>query len=419
MINFLTLLLSLLFSGIHSSRVHRFSIEKTDKLKAALRSGEPWAIGCLGLQKDQDANTNSMLDQLSNALDSGKKFKDLPDKVQVGSVNCKGKLPSGKSLKSKYKLSSQKGIPTFFFVGNGRQPKQLKVTDFTSKDKKDKTKLMLAPTTMARYVTKAAKPTVVELTTDVQLKQNCLKDKSGAIVLLLGRQNGRSKKLSKSHLRLLTGVMRKNRSLRVCTVDLAKHVLHLPKEISTKVLRDDEEGKEVLNSIEASPPQVLLLNWGPTFKDTKKNQKAEEKQRAKELKKKEEEEMNEAEQMKLGPKKKFGMYRHLNERSKQWESKDHNSKVSMSMCRHLMHDQMDRNEGRRVFEEHRVTLKQLTSLKTPESKFTHHQALFRVQGRYYTWETAGEFFLSFFSLFFFFFFLSPPLGFTLFLLPWW
>ena len=198
MISFLTLILSLLLSGIHSSRVHRFSIEKTDKLKAALRSGDPWAIGCLGLQKDQDANTNSMLDQLSNALDSGKKFKDLPDKVKVGSVNCKGKLPSGKSLKSKYKLSSQKGIPTFFFVGNGRQPKQLKVTDFTSKDKKDKTKLMLAPTTMARYVTKAAKPTVVELTTDVQLKQNCLKDKSGAIVLLLGRQNGRSKKLSKS-----------------------------------------------------------------------------------------------------------------------------------------------------------------------------------------------------------------------------
>ena len=97
------------------------------------------------------------------------------------------------------------------------------------------------------------------------------------------------------------------------------------------------------------------------------------------------------------------MYRHLNERSKQWESKDHNSKVSMSMCRHLMHDQMDRNEGRRVFEEHRVTLKQLTSLKTPESKFTHHQALFRVQGRYYTWETAGEFF--FLSAFPFFSFL--------------
>ena len=370
------LFLSVLFIAMtQSTRVQLLSTEakKIEKLKLALKSGHPWLIGCLGV-KDQDSNVNSMLEGLTNELDQNTKFKDLPDKVNVGKVNCKSKLPSGKSIKSKYKLTHQKNIPTFFFVGNGRQPVQLKINDFTKKDKKDKTKLMLEPKVLARYATLAAVPTVHQIKTDVALKHNCLKHKRGSVLLLLGKNGGRSKKLTKSQKRVLTIAMRKNRGTKFCSVDLSKHELHLPPAIATKVIRDDSKSD---NHIEARPPQMLFFGWGPNS-TAKIRKRSEEKEN--ELKKKHE----------TKPKK-FGQFRHLNERSKQWDSKTKNSKVSMSMCRHLMHDQMERNEGRRIFEEHRISLKHLTKLKTPESKFTHKNALFRIQGRYYTWETAAPF----------------------------
>ena len=376
MLALLLLLTVLRFTSTQSTRVQLLSTDDTTKLKTALRSGDPWLIGCLGLQKDQETNVNSMLEQLTNELDTNKKFKDLPDKLKVGKVNCKTKLPSGKSLKAKYKLSSQKNIPTFFFVGNGRLPVQLKINDFTKKDKKDKTKLMLEPKVMARYATVAAVPTVHAIKTDVALKHNCLKNKQGSILLLLGRNGGRTKKLTKSQTRILTAAMRKHRGTKFCSIDLAKYELDLPKAIAAQVIRDDSAEEDHL---EARPPQMLFVGWGPnstTMKRTRQKQMAQE----------EEQDIQEEQEPKT-----FGSFRHLNERSKQWESKPKNSKVSMSMCRHLIHDQMERNEARRIFEEHRVSLKHLTKLKTPESKFSHNNALYRIQGRYYTWETAAPF----------------------------
>jgi hypothetical protein len=384
----LNLLLQLLLLPVVSSTRVRdlsygWSYDRVDttKLKAALRSGEPWVIGCLGLDKEQESNVNNMLSQLTNELDSNKKFKNLPDKLKVGTVDCKLKLPSGKSLKSKYKLNSQKGIPTFFFVANGRAPKQLKVTDFTKKDKKDKAKLMLDTKIMAKFATKAAIPYVQEIKTDVALKHNCLKHKNGSILLLLGKHGGRSKKISKSQTRVLRTMMREHRSLRICSVDLSKHEVRLPKSIAAKVIRDDSQMED--NGVEARPPQMLFLGWGPNRTALKLTEAA----------KNEDNSKDDTETPKI-----YGKFRHLNEDSKQWESKEKNSKVGMSLCRHLMHNLMDRNAARRTFEKHRVNLKHLTSSKKPESKFTHANALFRIQGRYYTWETAAPF-LSTMALF--------------------
>ena len=375
-------LFTILFLPIfHATRVndlsHGWTYDRTDtsKLKQALRSGDPWIIGCLGLDKEQESNINTMLSQLTNELDSNKKYKNLPDKINVGTVDCKQKLPSGKSLKTKFKLNKQKGIPTFFFVGNGRSPKQLKIADFTKKDKKDKTKLMLESKILAKYVSKAAIPSVQEISTDVALKHNCLKHKEGSVLLLLGRHGGRSKKLTKSQTRVVTMLMREHRAVRFCSIDLTKNVLKLPIKIEKQIIRDDSQLEN--NNVEAKPPQVLLLGWGPNSTTVQIN-----------LKKKQNNNKEEAEEIE---KKNFGKFRHLNERSKQWESKEKNSKVSMSLCRHLMHDKMDRNEARRIFEDNKVALKTLHSLKKPESKFTNDKALFRIQGRYYTWETAAPF----------------------------
>ena len=87
----------------------------------------------------------------------------------------------------------------------------------------------------------------------------------------------------------------------------------------------------------------------------------------------------------------IGSFRHLNERSKRWDAKKNSSPVSMSLCRHLIHDQMSRKEARRIFEERKVNLSQVTSGKRPESLFSHKDALYRINGRYYTWHTAAPF----------------------------
>ena len=109
--------------------------------------------------------------------------------------------------------------------------------------------------------------------------------------------------------------MRKNRATKFCAVDLSKHELHLPPSIASKVLRDDGKSD---NHIEARPPQMLFFGWGPNSTAIKKRKMNEEKKKNNELNEKDE----------IKPKK-FGHFRHLNEDSKQWDSKQRNSKVSM------------------------------------------------------------------------------------------
>ncbi len=348
-----------------------------DPLRAALRGGDPWLLGCLGQTgPSQDATVTSVLEQVATAL-SSKKYRDALDKPKVGHVNCKDKLPSGKSLKSRFKLRFTKNIPTFFFVGNGRDPKQLKVEEFTTKDKKDKTKLLLAPKVLARHVSKASVPKVQAIDSDAAFKRQVLQHKQGSVLLLLGENGGRKgTKLTKAQHRVMTTMMRDHRALRFFSVDLGKWEVRLPATVRHRVL--SASSSEIrTGGVEAKAPQVLFVDYGPN-----QTKAAEEKVQAG---------IGNGTQGDSPPAPVMGMYRHLNERSKRWEAKKNSSPVSMSLCRHLLHDQMSRKEARVVFQEHKVELAQITSGKRPEALFSHPHALYRINGRYYTWETAAPF----------------------------
>ena len=374
----------------HAVRVQALSVDSIDKLRRVLRSGEPWLIGCHGAGKDVDATVTQTLDQTANTLGQ-KKYRKAPDAVQVGYVDCKAKLKSGKSLKSKFKLKFTKGIPTFFFVGNGREPRQLKVEEFTTKDKKDKTKLLLAPSVMARHVARSAVPKVRLIDSDTKLRNLCLKQKGGAMLLLLGRNGGPKKaKLSKSQERIVTTLMRENRALRVCAVNLGKNAIQLPKKHTQRLLpravgeggeEDDVDAR--FGSVEVKPPRVLFVTYGPDNAITTTTTTTDEDSG-------DDDDIN-GDDSDNGTPRVYGSFRHLNARSKQWDAKTNSSPVSMSLCRHLIHDQMDRSEARRVFEENKVELSALSGSKRPESIFSKADALYRINGRYYTWETAAPF----------------------------
>ena len=116
-------------------------------------------------------------------------------------------------------------------------------------------------------------------------------------------------------------------------------------------------------SIEAKPPKVLFIDYGPNQTVDNNSSSA-----------------GGAANSSSENKPVMGMFRHLNERSKQWETKEKASPVSMSLCRHLFHDQMSRKDARRVFHKHKVELSQITSGKRPEAIFTHENALYRING---------------------------------------
>jgi hypothetical protein len=349
-----------------------------EPLRAALLGGDPWLLGCLGQTgPSQDATVTTVLEQVATAL-SGKKYKGARDKPKVGYVNCKDKLPSGKSLKARFKLRFSKNIPTFFFVGNGRDPKQLKVEEFTTKDKKDKTKLMLAPKVLARYASKASAPKVYAIDSDAAFKRQVLQRKEGSVLLLLGENGGRKgTKLTKAQQRVVTTIMRDHRALRFFSVDLGKWEVRLPATVRHRVL-SAASLETAAGGVEAKPPQVLFVDYGPNQTKGANNDV--------------ERDSASGNGTEGGtPEPVMGMYRHLNERSKRWEAKQNSSPVSMSMCRHLLHDQMSRKEARRVFQKHKVELAQVASGKRPEALFSHAHALYRINGRYYTWDTAAPF----------------------------
>jgi hypothetical protein len=55
--------------------------------------------------------------------------------IKTGVIDCGAKLPSGGTLKSKFKLDKDKGFPVLFAVANGLSPRQLKKNDLKTSDR--------------------------------------------------------------------------------------------------------------------------------------------------------------------------------------------------------------------------------------------------------------------------------------------
>lgn len=347
-------------------RVEALSVEKIHRLRAALKGGEPWLIGCL----DKKGAEPPILAGLVGAL-QGKKYADSPDKYRVGHVNCRKRLPSGKSLKAKYGLKVQKGIPTLFFVANGRQPVQVGFKHFTKPDKKDKTKVHLAPKVLAEYVKKHAVPKVEIVASDTLFQKFCLKQKNGSVVVvqaapLRTRKSQKKNLLSRAQTRVMTELMRQHRTLHICGINSRKWQLQFP---GPEPRIEPPPDASLSGAQEITPPQIIFLGWG-------KNTSAPDEANAGTTKV-----VN-------------GKFRHLNDDSKTWDAKSAPAKVAMSLCRPHVHSGMKRGEARKIFEKHRVDLARVQASKRPEAIFASPRALYRINGRYYTWKSAAPFFAT-------------------------
>ncbi|KAF0697675.1 Aste57867_11646 [Aphanomyces stellatus] len=121
------------------------------------RSGEPWIVLC----SKEDSVLPEVFDKASKRLSS---------KINVGVVDCNGRLPSGKTVYNKF-LIRDDIVPTVFTVANGEKPKQLFLN------------YLQKPKALASQALVQVKKTLHEVQNTKQLEDKCL-GKSTSCVLI-------------------------------------------------------------------------------------------------------------------------------------------------------------------------------------------------------------------------------------------
>ncbi|POM57936.1 Hypothetical protein PHPALM_37488 [Phytophthora palmivora] len=146
-----------------TSQAHMFRLEVTDSamMDRVFRSGEPWVVLC----SRPDDVLPEVFDKVSPRL-AGKSF--------VGVLDCKQKLPSGKSVLKRYGIKSSI-TPTVFTVANGEKPKQVFLNYLQSAQ------------ALAKHVTTRTKKTMQQVQNSAQLEARCL-SRSNCVLFMRGQR---------------------------------------------------------------------------------------------------------------------------------------------------------------------------------------------------------------------------------------
>lgn len=144
-----------------TSEDHIYRIEVTNEplLSQVFQSGEPWVVLC--------AKPDHIMPELFSEAP-----KRLAGKSYMGVMDCTQKLPSGKSVLTRFGIKTSIS-PTIFTVSNGEKPQQIFLNYLQS------TKAF------AKRVVEQTKKSVVEVLKSSQLESKCL-HKSECVLLLRG-----------------------------------------------------------------------------------------------------------------------------------------------------------------------------------------------------------------------------------------
>ncbi|OWZ21325.1 hypothetical protein PHMEG_0004132 [Phytophthora megakarya] len=151
------------FLQFSTSQTHMFRLEVSDSamMERVFRSGEPWVVLCSG----PDDVLPEVFDKVTPRL-AGKSF--------VGVLDCKQKLPSGKSVLKRYGIKSSI-TPTVFTVANGEKPKQVFLNYLQSSQ------------ALAKHVKARTKKTMQQVQNSAQLEARCL-SRATCVLFLRGQR---------------------------------------------------------------------------------------------------------------------------------------------------------------------------------------------------------------------------------------
>jgi hypothetical protein len=322
----------------NADKVLQLSTSKIDELQDALFGGKVWVISCK--KKGED-----LTGFLTEAAKLFSKDVRCDGECFVATLDCTGKLPSGRSVLKRFDIRPQKGIPTLILTLNGKKPVRLKPTHFTQKmkGKKNKGMVELAAPVLVKYVSRLSLPKLHKLKKPNDFESFCTRRRL-CVALAVGRNGKGPSKMQLAHKKVIQKMVRKYRSISFIQVDTSKWQLTV-RENNVQSVLDADSGES-----SSSIPSIVA------FKKAKYDA--------------------------TGGK---GYFRHLN-------GKPGTSSIAMSLCRHLIFKNTSAATARKLFRQHRVNITSFN--EKPVSILQNPQALFRINKVYYTWKAAASYIAS-------------------------
>lgn len=331
---------------VKPGKVNMLRVADKDALQDALFGGNAWVVHC----KEESQDVSEFL------RSTAKLFAKSPrcdGHCFVGTLDCKSKLPSGKTVMKRFGVKAKKNIPTIILASNGRKPSQLDAKKFTKLVKGKKGVYELSAKVLAKYVAKISVPKMRYVDKPQDFDDFCLKRRY-CVVLTVGKGGKpKSSRLKEMDKKSLKKYVRKYRQISFLQLNSSKWELNvlgeniegiprLPSDSAKKIRQTGVEG--VVNMV--------------AFRKVKNHTNAG-----------------------------YGKFRQLNALTKPGESA-----VAMSLCRQLIHLNTSASEARKIFKAHKVSIGRFED--KPVSLLKHPDALFRINKHYFTWTAAASYMAS-------------------------
>eukprot|EP00944_MAST-04C_sp_MAST-4C-sp1_P005614 g5614.t1 len=334
-----------------TGKVVQLSVRRVDELQDALFGGNVWVIAC---KKDSE----SMDPFFSEAAKLLSKNKECNGQCFAGTLDCRRKLPSKKSVLKRFNLRREgKQVPLLFLAANGNKPYQLNVKTFTKPMKGKKNTREFAAKKLVKHVAKVSKPKVWQILKPSDFQKYCLKRRY-CVAFALGRNDGASKKEKKKRSggmkgksltlnlhqkKVVSKLSVKHRNVAFVVIDTSKWKL--------EVLGKNIEGFQKRHDDVSATEYPAIVAFRKDKNDTT-----------------------------LGK----GQYRHLNA-----QIQEGTSGISMSHCRHLIYSNTSKEEARKIFKANKIDFKNFK--EKPLSLLRNKDILYRINKKYYTWKTAAPY----------------------------
>ena len=332
-------------------KVVQLSVKKIDELQDALFGGNVWVIAC----KQDSESIDPFFAEAAKLLS---KNKECNGQCFAGTLDCRRKLPSKKSVLKRFNLRREgKHIPLLFLAANGNKPYQLNVKTFTKPMNGKKNTREFAAKKLVKHVAKVTKPKVWQVLKPSDFQKYCLKRRY-CVAFALGRNEGASKEekkkrpggmkgkalaLNAHQKKIVNKLLVKHRNVAFVVIDTSKWKL--------EVLGKNIEGFQKRHDDVSVTEYPAIVAFRKDKNDTTFGK---------------------------------GQYRHLNAQIQEGPSA-----ISMSLCRHLIHANTSKEEARKIFKANKIDFNSFK--KKPLSLLRNKDILYRINKKYYTWKTAAPY----------------------------
>jgi len=226
--------LTLPYLYFSAATIENLSVNEPEKIKEVFFGGEPWVISCY----EKDDKVLPFYQEASNKLQR--------HNVRMAVVNCKDKLPSGKTIKERMGMVGKTNMKLgrrIFFAGNGHKLKEYPKTNSKTTD------------ALVDWSLKLAQLRVYQPATARQFATSCVAKKICAVYMKPG-------KVEDWELKVLRSAAKQRRNYNFAVIDTERYALSgdgLPKEKGPMVVLFNKPPKD---HVESDPEQVFRTKAG-------------------------------------------------------------------------------------------------------------------------------------------------------------